>query len=358
MTASERLLRDLLSRGAYLERFSLSEARQLAEILDRAHEAVLGRIAATRGEATRPWLQEVASGIKAIYDEAGARIASGSMARMRGLAVEEGAWVDSATRGALPVELSVSTTIPGADQVWAAVTALPASGGYVLGQLMEALGVAANTAVVEALQIGFANGDTNDELVRRLRGRVVRRASWRTVDGKRTYIPGQYEGGVMAASTRQAELLARTATMHVANVARNSYFEANADIIKGFQRVETLDMDTCIICGADDGHIYKPGEPRPKLPVHPNCRGTYAPVFKSWRELGVDADEIPPGTRASMDGQVPENQTFDDRLRKMGAARRRAILGPNRARLYEDGMPLEAMVQDKVRLIPLKELRS
>jgi hypothetical protein len=34
-------------------------------------------------------------------------------------------------------------------------------------------------------------------------------------------------------------------------------------------------------------------------------------VLKTWRELGIDADEVPQTTRASMDGQVPAKQTFE-----------------------------------------------
>ena len=206
-----------------------------------------------------------------------------------------------------------------------------------------------------AIQISMTEGETIDQMVRRLRGRVVRRASWRTVDGRRTYIPGTYSGGVMTLTTPQAEALARTAAMHVGNQAREAVYAANADLVKGYQRVETLDTKTCLICGVADGQVVKTGESRTMLPAHPNCRGVWVPVLKSWRELGIDADEVAPGTRASMDGQVPEYETWRDLLEKAGPARRVEILGPSRARLYAQGYPLDALVKDG-RVVPLAEL--
>lgn len=353
MNASERLLRDLLERGDYLERLSLDEARKIVAIMDKAHEEVLGKIVATRGAGTRAWLVRVKKAIDSIYRAASARVASETLGDLKGLAEEEASWV--ATRFER-VTVGLDTATPAPTQLWAAITALPAVGGSTLGQLLEALGETANAEVTEALQSGIVQGETNDQIIRRLRGRVVRRASWRNVDGKRTYVPGRYEGGVMTeGTTRRAAVLARTATMHVANQAREAYFEANADLIEGYQRVETLDGDTCLICGADDGHVYKPGESRPALPAHANCRGTYVPVMKSWRDLGIDRDEVPPGTRASMDGQVPENQTYVDRLRKMSPAKQDALIGPSRGRLFREGVPLDAMVEEG-RIIPLKDL--
>ena len=41
-----------------------------------------------------------------------------------------------------------------------------------------------------------------------------------------------------------------------------------------------------------DGKIYKPGEPRPSLPAHWRCRCLYTVVTPTWRDLGVDIDEM------------------------------------------------------------------
>ena len=49
MNAASRLLKLLLSRGDYLERFEQSQLKRLLPILEAAHESVLGKLAATQG---------------------------------------------------------------------------------------------------------------------------------------------------------------------------------------------------------------------------------------------------------------------------------------------------------------------
>ena len=41
-----------------------------------------------------------------------------------------------------------------------------------------------------------------------------------------------------------------------------------------------------------DGKIYKPGEPRPSLPAHWRCRCLYTVVTPTFRDLGIDIDEM------------------------------------------------------------------
>lgn len=353
MNSSTRLMKALLSRGAYLERYSTEELSKMLPILERANDEVLGKIASTRGIGTRAWLAELKADIDDLYQEAASEIQRRVSGDLKDFVKDDLAWTAAEFER---TAASVSFTSPSVGAVWASAMALPASSGATVSQLIEALGVGSAQDVVEAIQQGISQGETVQQIVHRLRGDVVRRSSWRKIDGVRVFVPGVYSGGVMTEKVRRgAESVARTAVMHVSNVAREAFYEENIDLIKGFQRVEALDGDTCLICGADDGHVYKVGEKRPQLPAHPNCRGVYVPVLKSWKELNIDLEEAPAGTRASMDGQVPEGETYADRIAKASPERRRALLGPSRADLYERGVALEEMVEGN-RLIPLDEL--
>lgn len=354
MNATARLLAALLARGEYLETLTRAELRAILPILEAAHDEVLGKIAKTNGEYTRVWLAEMAADLDAIYGAAADRAYGTIEQDLEELAISEGAWLGDELSG---ITIGLSLTAP-APSLLKPVLSLPTNvGGSTLEQLFEALGANSREAAYTAIAAGVVQGETVDQLTRRLRGAVVKRASWRKdSDGVRRYVPGVYEGGALeGVSTRQAEVLARTAIMHVANEAREIVYRENADLFKGYERVETLDGDTCLPCGAEDGRIYGPDEPRPALPAHPGCRGLYLPVLKSWKELGIAAEELPEGTRASMDGQVPESETYADRLAKMSGPARRALLGPSRASLYEQGVSLADMVRDG-RLIPLAEL--
>lgn len=355
MNASGKILRDLLERGEYLERFTVKQTWAILPILERANDELTGKIAATRGPWTREWLAATKADIDAVYQRATAEIRGALDEALKPLADEELATLAESFHADIPDIVSVTTPSP--SQLWATIEALPAAAGSTLGELTQALGVSASRAVTQAIQVGMVEGETVEQMVRRVRGRVVRRASWRTgPDGKKRYVPGVYEGGVMSANTRQAEVLVRTAVMHVANQAREELYKANEDIIKGFQYVATLDNDTCVECGALDGTVYGEDDTRPSLPLHVQCRCILNPVLKSFRELGIDMDEVPAGTRASMDGQVPANETFNDRLERMSAAQQNAILGPSRGQLYRGGMPLADMVRPGGGLIPLAEL--
>jgi hypothetical protein len=72
-------------------------------------------------------------------------------------------------------------------------------------------------------------------------------------------------------------------------------------------------------------------------PRHFNCRSTLIPVLRSFEELGLGKtklDSIPPGTRASMDGQIAADTTFAQWLGTKTPAFQDKLLGPARAKLW------------------------
>ncbi len=63
------------------------------------------------------------------------------------------------------------------------------------------------------------------------------------------------------------------------------------------------------------------------------------PVLKTWEELGINMDELPDGTRASMEGQV-NDKTFADWLKRKtetDPSFADKTLGKGRAELFRDG---------------------
>ena len=80
----------------------------------------------------------------------------------------------------------------------------------------------------------------------------------------------------------QVESLARTYLLSASNYAREQSVEAlGVDLDFQWLYVATLDGRTCLVCGADDGRIFKKTDKRPSLPRHINCRCVYVPVFGS-----------------------------------------------------------------------------
>jgi SPP1 gp7 family putative phage head morphogenesis protein len=356
MNASTKLLRALLDRGDYFESLSHDELLKILPILEKAHNEVLGMVAKTGGKWTQSWREDMAGELDDIYKAACAKAYASVKGDLQAQATEEAGFIQATTASVIA---GVSLTAP-APSLLKAIVNLPTSiGGSTLEQLFDALAINSRESVYDAIGQGMLAGDTVDEMTRRLRGEVVKRASWRKdEDGVRRYHPGVYQGGAIEdVSTRQAESLARTAVMHVGNQARETFYKANEDIIKGYQRVETLDFRICIPCRLADGRVYGIDEPRPELPEHISCRGVWCPVLKSFRDIGIDADQLPPSTRASMDGQVPEYVTAADQLKTMDEAQLKDALGPGRAALYKQGVKLDDMVKDGA-VVPLKDMKA
>ena len=90
-----------------------------------------------------------------------------------------------------------------------------------------------------------------------------------------------------------------------------------------------------------------------------NCRSTTTPVLKSWKELGIDLEEAPEGTRASLNGQVPASLTYSDFLRKQPVAFQDEFLGRTAGRLFRRGkLPLDRFVDRRGNQLSLDQLRQ
>ena len=151
---------------------------------------------------------------------------------------------------------------------------------------------------------------------------------------------------------REMCMLART-YIQSANVgAQEAVFKQNEDVIKGYRRLETLDNRTCPQCAFADGLYYGKGEKRPALPIHPGCRGLYIPKTVSFRELGLDIDDLEDEARhwaIRKDGAIGEggkkflrfgkiNGTFKEWWESLpDEDKARTGVGPVRTKLLLDG---------------------
>lgn len=97
------------------------------------------------------------------------------------------------------------------------------------------------------------------------------------------------------------EGLARTWLQSAAHYAKEkTVTDQFGDFITGWEYVATLDSRTCLICGPDDGNVYEKDDLKPTLPRHWRCRCTYIPKSPTYRELGVDMEELDDGTRPAV----------------------------------------------------------
>lgn len=174
-------------------------------------------------------------------------------------------------------------------------------------------------------------------------GESIQRATTRIVGGT---IDGVAVPGVMKTARHRAEAIVRTAINEIVTQTRLGTLQEMDDVVKAVQQISTLDNRTSDICIAYSGKVWDAETLKPighelpwngGPPRHFNCRSSIVPVLKSFEELGIDATEVPLATRASMDGEVPGDITFDQWLRSKGKAFQDEILGPRRAELWRTG---------------------
>jgi hypothetical protein len=70
-------------------------------------------------------------------------------------------------------------------------------------------------------------------------------------------------------------------------------------------------------------------------------------------------DELSPGQRASMDGQVAGDTTYAEWFGKQSAARQDKIVGPTRGALFRSGnVTFEKFTNEKGRYLTLEQLQA
>lgn len=328
-TINEILFEESVSHQHDLNSYGNGAVRRLIAILNRSDDDLFNklRIALEKMDPdtfTIQRLERLLASVRELNEQAYQKFTEGLETDLQGVTKAESTYQFDLFREVIPVKLNIAQVVP--DHVYAAAIARPFQ-GRILKEWAAGMEAARMTRIRDEVRMGFIANETIDQIVQRIRG---------------TRAFG-YTDGIITIDRRSAEAVVRTAINHTANYARDQFYQRNDTLLKGVRLVETLDPRTCLQCMALDGKVYQMGKgPRP--PHHFGCRGTSTPVIKSFRELGLDADELPESTRASMDGQVPADMNYQQWLEKQSAARQNEILGPARARMFRNGAPITSFV--------------
>lgn len=236
------------------------------------------------------------------------------------------------------------------DQLYAASVSRPFQ-GRLLSEWGKKLEADRLKKITDAVRMGYLLNEPTEQITRRVVGTMAQNR----------------EDGAIQASRRDLAAVTRTAVSHIASTSRQKFAKANSDIVKGKQWLSTLDTRTTTICIIRDRLMYSiDGKPiGHKIPylrgpgrAHFCCRSTETLVLKSWREMGISVDEMPPGTRASMDGQQPAETTYAQWLARQSFARQKTVLGDTRARLLQAGkLTVPEFYNDKGEFLTLEQLR-
>lgn len=358
-TVNERFRDAGISRAVDVRLYSNGVVRRMIALLHRVDAELaaelsraLQRLPADSFTVER--LERLLGGVRELTRQIYAQVHADLQVEIRSLAQVEAPYQAELFRRVVPAEVQVRFPIVGIafEQVYVAALSRPFQGRLLSGWAAQ-LEAGAMEVVRNTVRMGYIEGQTTQQIVRRLIGTRAK----------------QYADGTLQRARREVTAVVHTALAHLSQTVRNEMQAANADILAATMWVSTLDARTSEMCRIRDrlkytvighkpiGHnvqwLEGPGK------IHWNCRSTSVPVLKSWRELGFDVGELPLGTRASMDGQVPADLTFGRWLSRQSAERQDQVMGKTRGRLMRAGkLKLPDFYDSQGRWLTLDQLKS
>ncbi len=378
-TANEELYDALVRHQIYVLRYSGYVRNRMTTIMNASEDELARRIRDklrnTQGLSTPvEWqrLQSLQAGLDALRRESWDEATKFLIEEMVELSYQEPIRLNAMMQAVLPV--AVETVMPSARMLRAIALSRPFE-GRILKEWADTMAADDIRRIHSAIQAGMVAGEDSATIARR----VVGTGTLKGADG------------VTEITRRQIQTITRTAVQHIANGARDTWFDENSDILEAEQFVATLDSRTTPICRALDGKTYPVGKgPRP--PLHFNCRslriaaidGTLAgdrPAKPTTEKLLVkeyaeknglgdvrSRDQLPRGTKGDYDkwargrirqlvGPVPATQTYQTWLKGQSNAFQNEVLGDTKAKLFRDGgLTLDKFVDRNGTELTLKQL--
>lgn len=227
------------------------------------------------------------------------------------------------TTTALDKATNAEVIKPTFTQTWAAINVRPIQisdkgESSLMAPLVKGFTPNEVNRINSVVRLGFFEGQATSQLITKIRGTKK----------------NNFKDGVLITSKRSAETIARTAVSHVSNVARNSTYKANQDILKGWRFSATLDVRTSSQCRFYDDQVFKIGE-GPLPPIHARCRSNSIPELKDKFDIFGDS-----GTRASKGakgGQQTTAKDYYEWLARQPKTFQQEVLGKAQTELFRKG---------------------
>ncbi len=353
-TANEKLLDELIGHEVDLSRLSNSQVVAIIKILNSSDSelraALIVALESLDASASMAAIDAALAPVLRSNQSTFLAVQQAITGTVDGVSSYEIAFQAGVLRSVVPklVQEGFPIAVAEFSQVRAIAMARPFQ-GRLLGEWMAGIEADRAAAIRDAVRSGIVDGRTTPEIVRQIMGTKAQ----------------NYTDGILQKPRREVEAVVRSAVSSTAEAASDKAFEANSDIISHVEWLSTLDSRTSTTCRIRDRLPYTLGTYKPighKVPwlagpgrIHWCCRSTKLPILKSALSLGIRDT----ATRASMDGQVPQQTTYAEWLARQPAARQDEILGPERGKLMrQDKLKLQDFYNDKGKFLTLDELRE
>lgn len=221
-----------------------------------------------------------------------------------------------------------TAAVVNAEKIYKTIKKAPFSGGALVDYLFADIAATLRKKVESAIRDGISQGQTNQQIVQRIKGR-------KALD---------YKDGLLKSSRESIERQVRTARSHISTATYIDTYKA-----LGYEYVKvvaTLDGRTCKYCASIDGDVFSIDDPlRPRFPVHPNNRTTYMPCNKDGEIGGLrpfvmderKVKDIPKDERKHIIGQLDANTSFKEFFEQSDEFFQRTWLGKSKYELYKKG---------------------
>jgi len=270
------------------------------------------------GPATTKRLNALYSDLDDIIAQGHALARGETVEGLVALARQEAAFAAKSLETALPNALNYTASLPPPAVLRSIVTSRPFE-GRVLSEWYGRQTANLRHAVRKEISTGIAQGETIDQMTRRLR---------HAMDGD-------------IAGTRA---IVRTATNHVTSHASHATMRENSEVYDGWKFLATLDQNTTLECAGLDGTVYELDDTSKLPPRHYGCRSVPVGELKSYADLGFpDIEDTDPVSRAALGGPVPGNEDYQGWLQRMDKDPKTRhyvddALGPQRADMWRSGV--------------------
>lgn len=319
---------------------------KLRDFLDELSEQE--KIALSGGQYTTPKLKEVQSLIQQWSSNLSTTLPETFAVSATAFAVYESIWLSKALNN--PIQE------PDGKKLYTKIRRKPLSGGALVDSLLANLAATARQKVEYAIRDGINSGQTNYEIIKRIRGYD------KTIDGKKVHFDG-----LIDQSYKDVDRVVRTARNHVSNQAYMNVWD-----LLGFEYLKfwsVIDGRTSILCASLDQTVWKKGDPNVRHPpLHPHCRSTLLGVDKDGKVSGMrpfvaddrKVKDIPKDQRDGKIGQIDANTSYKDWFDRQSESYKRNWLGEARYKLYQTGKyPIDRFVDPLSGLqFTLKQLKD
>lgn len=324
----------------HFDDLSLEMLKQLRDLLDDLNEAE--KTTLTSGKYTTASLKEI-QGVMTNWQQSISTILPEILdISMIALASYESAYIYKLANKKAPV-ISGKTLLNKAKKT-------PYAGGQLLDYIFPTVAESVRKKAEYVIRDGVSNGQTNQEIIQRIKGTKAR----------------NYADGLLNQTRNVIDAEVRTARAHLSN---DVYLQTWSALGFEYTRdVATLDGRTSFGCAVKDGRVQLIGIGHEKPPYHHRCRTVQVGCDKDGKLDGLrpfvadnrPVKDIPKDQRDGKIGQVDANTTYKDWFDQQDESFQKEWLGPVKYKLYkEGGFPIDKFVDPlSGRKFTLDELRK